>query len=162
MESVPEAKPGSGFRQVLRNGAFVRLWMAQASSQTAQNVIWWALFIQIAHLTNSSPAGIGIAILLVQLPTILFAGLSGVLVDRFSKQAILIVSNLVRAGGCVGYIAFQDHTSVLYVITLAVAVINQPFQPAESATIPVVVRPGDLLSANALFQITFLASQVLG
>jgi len=162
VETAPEPRAGGGFRHLLRNDVFVRLWSAQASSQTAQNVIWWALFIQIAHLTNSSPGGIGIAILLVQLPTILFAGLSGVLVDRFSKQAILIFSNLVRAGGCLGYILFQDHVWALYGITFAVAVVNQPFQPAESATIPVVVESGDLLPANALFQITLLASQVLG
>ena len=162
VEPVLEPKVVRGFRQVLRNGAFVRLWMAQASSQTAQNVIWWALILQIAHLSNSSPSAIGIAILMVQVPTILFAGLSGVLVDRFSKQGILIVSNVVRAGACLGYVAFQDHTTALYAITLAVAVINQPFQPAESATIPVVVKPDDLMAANALFQITFLSSQVLG
>jgi MFS family permease len=162
VELIPDLEGRGGFGPVLRNGPFLRLWIAQASSQTFQNVVWWALFLQIAHLTNGAPAGIGVAILMVQVPTILFAGLSGVLVDRFSKQAILIFSNLVRAGGCLGYVLLQDHLAALYVITLAVSVVNQPFQPAESATIPLVVSKRDLLAANALFQITFLCAGVAG
>jgi len=161
-EPAQGAPPPTGFRAVLSNGSFLRLWLAQASSQTAQNVIWWALFIQIAKLTDGAPAGIGVIILMVQLPTILFAGLSGVLVDRFSKRSILVSSNAVRAVGCVGYLLFHDHITVLYLITFAVSVINQPFQPAESATIPLLVSEGQLLPANALFQITFMSSQVLG
>jgi MFS family permease len=162
LEPIPELEGRGGFGTVLHSGPFLRLWMAQASSQTFQNVVWWALFLQIAHLTNGAPAGIGAAILMVQVPTILFAGLSGVLVDRFSKQAILISSNLVRAAGCLGYVLMRDHLYVLYAITLAVSVVNQPFQPAESATIPLVVSKRDLLAANALFQITFLCAGVAG
>src|SRR5882724_11239747 len=80
MSEAEQAEPPSGFRAVLGNDPFLRLWLAQASSQTAQNVIWWALFIQIARLTNGAPVSIGVIILMVQLPTIMFAGLSGVLV----------------------------------------------------------------------------------
>ncbi len=162
LEPPPLEDGAGGFRAVLSNGPFLRLWLAQASSQTAQNVIWWALFIQIAKLTGGAPISIGAVILMVQLPTILFAGLSGVLVDRFSKRAILVASNAVRAVGCGGYILLQDHISALYAITLLVSVVNQPFQPAESATIPLLVSKAQLLTANALFQITFLSSQVLG
>src|ERR1035437_9123801 len=125
-------------------------------------MIWWALFIQIANLTGKNTIGVGIGILMVQLPTILFAGLSGVLVDRFSKQAILVSSNAVRAVGCLGYLLFLNQVTALYAITFAVAVVNQPFQPAETASIPLLVEERQLLAANALFQITFLSSQVIG
>jgi MFS family permease len=155
--------PGpAGFRPVLQNRAFLRLWMAQISSQTAQNVIWWALFIQTAAITDRSPLGIGATILMVQLPTILFAGLSGVLVDRFSKRSILISSNAVRALGCLGYLVFANNLGMLLGITFFVSVINQPFQPAETATIPILVEEQQLLAANALFQLTFMGSQVVG
>lgn len=151
-----------GFKAVLANGPFLRLWLAQISSQTAQNVIWWALFIQTSAITGKSPLGLGFTILMVQLPTILFAGLSGVLVDRFSKRFILVGSNAVRALGCLGYMLFHMHYAALLGITFVVSVINQPFQPAETATIPLLVREKQLLPANALFQLTFMASQVAG
>ena len=155
-------KAEQGFKAVLSNGPFLRLWLAQVSSQTAQNVIWWALFNQTSAITGKSPLGLGVTILMVQLPTILFAGLSGVLVDRFSKRFILVGSNAVRAVGCMGYIFFHSHFSALLAITFAVSVINQPFQPAETATIPLLVGEDQLLPANALFQLTFMASQVVG
>jgi MFS family permease len=157
-----EPAAGGGFKGALANTGFKRLWLAQAFSQTAQNMIWWALFIQIANLTGKNTIGVGIGILMVQLPTILFAGLSGVLVDRFSKQAILVSSNAVRAVGCLGYLLFLNQVTALYAITFAVAVVNQPFQPAETASIPLLVEERQLLAANALFQITFLSSQVIG
>jgi MFS family permease len=152
----------TGFRAVVRNGPFLRLWLAQISSQTSQNVIWWALINQMSTLTTGAPLSIGATILMVQIPTILFAGLSGVLVDRFSKRTILVGSNAMRAFGAVGYIALQNNISALFAITFVVAVINQPFQPAESATIPLLVGEGDLLAANALFQTTFMLSGVAG
>jgi MFS family permease len=105
---------------------------------------------------------IGATILMVQLPTILFVGLSGVMVDRFSKRLILVGSNAMRAVGAVGYVMLQNSLASLYAITFLVAVINQPFQPAESATIPLLVKEGDLLAANTLFQITFMFSGVAG
>jgi MFS family permease len=161
-DHVPVEEAAQGFRALLSNGAFLRLWLAQISSQTAQNVIWWALFNQTASVTGKSPLGIGLTILMVQLPTIIFAGLSGVLVDRFSKRSILIISNAVRALGCFGYILFHSNYAALLGITFFVSVINQPFQPAETATIPLLVSERQLMSANALFQITFMVSQVVG
>jgi len=158
---VVPTESAAGIVSVLVNAAFRRLWLAQAFSQTAQNMIWWALFVQIGHLTNST-LGLGFGILMVQIPTILFAGLSGILTDRFSKRAILVWSNAVRAVGCLGYLAFVNNVGALYAITFCVAVVNQPFQPAETATIPLLVEKHQLMSANALFQITFLSSQVVG
>ena len=162
--SPPHIEPEttSGLIGVLRNADFVRLWSAQALSQTAQNMVWFSLFLQIARLSNGAPVAVGAMIMMVQLPTILFAGLSGILVDRFSKQRILVFSNVMRTVGCIGYIVFLDHVTALYAITFFVAVVNQPFQPAESATIPLLVSERLLLPANALFQITLLCSQVVG
>ncbi len=157
-----EAEQASGFMGVLSNRAFLRLWIAQAFSQTAQNMVWYALFLQIARLSAGAPVAVGAMIMMVQLPTILFAGLSGILVDRFSKHHILVFSNAMRTIGCLGYVVFLNHVSALYAITFFVAVVNQPFQPAESATIPLLVSERLLLPANALFQITFMCSQVLG
>jgi MFS family permease len=155
----PDAR---GFASVIRQGPFRRLWLAQISSQTSQNIIWWALVNQISSLTDRSPAAIGGISLMLLFPTILFAGLSGVLVDRFSKRSILILSNAMRALGCMGYVLLINNLVAIYAITFVVSVVNQPFQPAESATIPLLVNEKQLLPANALFQLTFMGSTVLG
>jgi MFS family permease len=126
-------------------------------------MVWYALlFVQVPRLSGGAPVAVGGMIMMVQLPTILFAGLSGMLVDRFSKHHILVFSNVMRTIGCIGYVAFLNNVPALYAITFFVAVVNQPFQPAESATIPILVSERLLLPANALFQITFLCSQAVG
>ncbi|MEX2314579.1 MAG: MFS transporter, partial [Thermomicrobiales bacterium] len=52
--------------------------------------------------------------------------------------------------------------AALYSITFFLGVVGQFFGPAQLAAIPVIVRPRDLISANALFNLTFTGSQVLG
>ncbi len=160
------AQPGpakkSGFAAVLRNRAFLSIWSAQMLSQTAQNSLWYALIVMVANLTGQTPAGIGFTIILVQLPTVLFSSLSGVLVDRVSKHAILVGTNVVRVVGVVGYLAFINNILVLYVVTFVIAVVSQPFAPAEGSTLPLLVEGEELITANSLFQMTFMASQAVG
>ncbi len=120
------------------------------------------LIILIANLTGGNVLGVGGIIIMVQLPTVLFSGISGVLVDRISKQSVLIGTNFIRAGAVVGYLFFQGSGEALYVITFFVAVVSQPFQPAEGSTIPLIVRKEQLITANSLFQGTAMASQLSG
>jgi hypothetical protein len=152
----------TGFAAVLGNRAFLSIWTAQILSQTAQNSLWYALIIMVANLTGQTPAGIGFTIILVQLPTVLFSSVSGVLVDRVSKHAILVGTNVIRVAGVLGYLAFNSNIGALYLITFLVAVVSQPFAPAEGSALPMLVDGEALITANSLFQMTFMASQALG
>jgi MFS family permease len=154
--------PGEGFGAVLRNRSFVAIWVAQMTSQTAQNTLWYSLIIMVGGLTGQKALGVGLTIILVQLPTVMFSSLSGVLVDRMSNQLILIGTNVIRVGGVLAYLLFQHNLVGLYVVTFVVAVISQPFAPAEGSTIPLLVRGEQLITANSLFQMTMMASQAVG
>lgn len=158
----PIAAPGTGFLSVLKNRPFLAIWTAQVTSQTAQNSLWYVLIIMVGHLTHQTPASIGLTIILVQLPTVLFSGVSGVMVDRVSKRMILIGTNLIRVAGVFLYVVFQSHVGGLYLVTFLVAVVSQPFAPAEGSTLPLLVRGEQLITANSLFQTTFMASQAVG
>jgi MFS family permease len=153
---------GTGILSVLKNHHFLGLWLAQVLSQTAQNCLWFSLVIMVSDATRRNPAGIGFTIILVQLPTMLFSGVSGVLVDRVSKRMILVGTNVIRVAGVLLYLVSQQHVYGLYLITFLVAVISQPFAPAEGATIPLVVSREQLITANSLFQMTFMAAQAVG
>lgn len=153
---------GEGFRAVLRNRYFLAIWSAQVTSQTAQNAVWYCLIILIANLTGANALSVGGIIIMVQLPTVLFSSLSGVMVDRLPKKTILIATNYIRAIAVVGYLFLTGYGEFLYLITFVVAVVSQPFQPAEGATIPLIVSEEQLITANSLFQATFMASQIAG
>lgn len=158
----PLVPDGTGFASVLRNRSFLAIWTAQVTSQTAQNSLWYALIIMVGRLTGQTPASIGLTIILVQLPTVLFSGVSGVLVDRVSKKMILIGTNVIRVAGVLLYLLFQSNVGGLYLVTFLVAVVSQPFAPAEGSTLPLLVRGKQLITANSLFQTTFMASQAVG
>lgn len=168
--AVPRVSPqkqsastrGTGILAVLKNYHFLGLWLAQVLSQTAQNCLWFSLVIMVSNETHRSPAGIGFTIILVQLPTMLFSGVSGVLVDRVSKRMILLGTNVIRVAGVLLYLLFQHDVAGLYLVTFFVAVISQPFAPAEGATIPLLVSREQLITANSLFQMTFMAAQAVG
>jgi MFS family permease len=154
----------AGFGGVLHNRAFLSLWTAQMLSQTAQNTLWLVLIVMVGSLTGQRPAGIGFTIILVQLPTVLFSGISGVLVDRVSKRTILVGTNIIRVAGVMAYWFswMRGWVGGLYLVTFLVAVVSQPFAPAEGSTLPLLVSGPQLITANSLFQLTFMISQALG
>jgi MFS family permease len=156
---IPE---GTGFASVLRNRPFLAIWSAQFTSQSAQNAVWYVLLFLISARTHASAIGVAGIIIMVQLPTVLFSAVSGVLVDRVNKRLILISTNFIRAAAVTGYFFFSGSVEMLYLITFLVAVVSQPFQPAEGATIPLLVRGEQLITANSLFQATFMVSQISG
>jgi MFS family permease len=157
----------AGLRAVLQNGPFLRLWLAQALSQTAQQMISYVLLVQVAAISQSSAAVSGIMIAFA-LPGILFSALAGIYVDRRAKRTVLVMTNAGRTLALLGYILLTspvlrfDPLLVLYITALVFASVSQFFMPAEGAAIPLLVGRDHLLPANSLFNLTFTASQLLG
>jgi MFS family permease len=154
-----------GYRSLLRNRFFLRLWLAQLISQTVQNAANYGLLVLIAEVTGSSTL-IGLAIISFSLPAVLFGVPAGVLVDRFNRRHVLWISNLLRGFCALGFVVnlMVDRGDVLpiYVLTFIIAVISQFFTPAEGAAIPLLVDERELLNALSLFNITFTLAQALG
>src|SRR5438309_1307657 len=119
-------------RSVWRNIPFVRLWVAQAISQTAQNAIWYGLLVLVENVSHSTTQ-LGITILSVIVPSILFGVPAGVYVDRWDKRKVLIVTNALRAVVVLGYLVFGSTLALLYSVSFVFSVICQFFAPAETA-----------------------------
>src|SRR3954466_4208164 len=90
---------------VWRNSHFMRLWIAQALTQTAQNAIWFALLVIVEEATHSTTQ-LGITILSVIVPSVLFGVPAGAYVDRWDKRNVLVITNALRAVVVLGYIVF--------------------------------------------------------
>lgn len=157
--------PQVGYRSLLRNHFFLRLWLAQLISQTIQNAANYGLLVLIAELTGSSTL-IGLAIISFSLPAVLFGIPAGIIVDRFNRRHVLWLSNLLRGCCALGFVVnlMVDSHDVLpiYILTFITAIISQFFTPAEGAAIPLLVDERELLSALSLFNITFTLAQALG
>lgn len=154
-----------GFRTVLGNHYFLRLWMAQLLSQTIMNAANYGLVVLIAQ-RSSSYLATSFAIVAFALPAMLFGAPAGVLVDRMDRRRVLWVSNLLRAIAAFGFSVslFLDQRAILpaYAVSFFIATVGQFFAPAEGAAIPLLVHREELINALSLFNITFTIAQALG
>lgn len=162
-----------GLRDVLRNGAFVRLWTIQAVTQILQNMVNFALLlrvrdvVEIHNLPNANTA-ISLVILAFSLPAVLFGPLAGVIADRANKRILMAILNIARAVAVLLFLAIQPgwHVQTIlvayYVVTFVFGIAGQFFAPVLGATIPLVARREQLMSANALFNLTNTAAQLIG
>ncbi len=156
-----------GFGPVLQNRVFQRLWIAQVLAQTSQYGIHFAQMVLIEKITGSSTQ-MGLMIMAFSLPGLFFSPASGVIADRLPKKYILFGSNIARALFVLSYLyllAYWHGTHLLlaiYTITFLMAIISQFYAPAESATIPLLVKDNQLMTANSLFSMTSSLAQVMG
>jgi MFS family permease len=158
-EAVTLERPPAN--SIWENRPFIRLWSAQAISQTAQNAIWFALMVLIEEATHSTTQ-IGLAIVSFILPSVIFTVPAGVLVDRTDKRLVLISTNWLRAFVVLGYLVFGGSVVAVFAVTFVFSVISQFFLPAEAAMIPTLVGRERLITANSLFNLTFTISQLVG
>jgi MFS family permease len=158
---------------VLRNGAFLRLWLIQAVTQILQNMINFALLLRVRdvvelhHLPNANTA-ISLVILAFSLPAVLFGPITGVIADRVNKRTLMAVLNGGRAAAVLLFLLIRPgwHVETIlaayYIVTFVFGIAGQFFAPVLGATIPVVARREQLMSANALFNLTSTAAQLIG
>lgn len=159
-----------GFSPVLDNRNFRNLWAAQWLAQTAQNTTNFILIVLIERLTGASVHQ-GLMIIALTLPGVLFAPITGVIIDRWPKKNVLVYSNALRVVAVSCYLvvlyAFPGHSPawlllLIYAIAFIMATIGQFFNPAETATIPFLVERQHLMTANSLFSLTLALAQVVG
>ncbi|HUS14003.1 MAG TPA: MFS transporter [Chloroflexia bacterium] len=169
--AVPSAETsGTNFRDVLSNRNFLYLWIAQLFSQLAQQMINFALVLQVSNLTNASATATAGIIICFTLPAILFSAIAGVFVERASKKQVLVITNVARGVSVLFYIltVVLDRVDpawalgILYLNTFLFSAVSQFFAPAEASMIPLLVKRDRLISANALFNLTFTAAQLIG
>jgi MFS family permease len=99
------------------------------------------------------------------LPFCLVGPFAGVLLDRWSRQRILLVSNLIRAGGVVGLAALAATSSEnvgFYVLALALLGVNRFILAGLSASLPHVVPLERLVAANSIAPTAGTVATVVG
>lgn len=146
---------------VLSNPGFLLLWLTQIIGQTAQNAILFALIIRMLELTKSSTST-SVVVLCFAVPTVAFGVFSGILVDRWSKRRLLIITNAGRAACAVAYFFGRDHVLALYGITVVFSSMSQLSTTSTAASVPFMVSRQQLISANSLFSGAFTIAQIAG
>ncbi|PYP87628.1 MAG: MFS transporter [Blastocatellia bacterium AA13] len=153
-----------GYVELLRtNKSYLNLFVASLVSQTGDWFNSVALFTLLLNLTGSGEV-VALVLILKLLPTFFIGPIAGVVVDRFNRKTIMIVSDVLRGFIVLGFL-FVDRPErvwLVYVVIAAEVVISTFFEPAKTASIPNVVAPRELVSANALSGASWSVTLALG
>lgn len=149
-----------GYGRLIRNRRYFPLWLGQLISNLGDTLHYIALVVWVYQRTGSSLAVAG-AVFFEVVPVILLAPIAGVLIDRFSRKAILIVSDVLRAVLVLSLLFTQELWQIYLIITLITAVATF-FNPAVSATLPTLLDEKDLLAANSVSWSTGRFVQIIG
>jgi MFS family permease len=169
----PSGAEDDSIRAVLRNRAFLRLWLIQAFTQTAQNIVNFALLLRVrdvveVHGVAQANTAIGLVILAFSLPAVLFGPVAGVVADRANKRQLMALLNVARAAAVFLFLVIRPgwHVETIlaayYIVTFLFGIAGQFFAPLQGAVIPLIVPRAQLTSANALFNLTSTAAQLAG
>lgn len=153
-----------GYVELLRrNRDFRLLWLGQVVSQLGDWFNTIALFTLVSELSGSGRA-IGLVFVARFLPGVVLGPLSGVVADRFSRRAVMIWSDLLRAAVVLGFLLVRrpEHLWIVYTLTVMQLALSTFFEPARSAAIPSVVSTRELIAANAISSVTWSAMLTLG
>jgi MFS family permease len=153
----------TGMVTVLKNRDFLALWLSQLISKVGDNFAVVAALVLINDLAAKPGLAVVVIAAAMTIPQ-LFAVASGVLVDRFSRKTVMILTDLLRALVILLPLLVQSSSQlyILYVSAFALQFLGAMFIPARNASIPNMVPEEQLLTANALIQATELVSLILG
>jgi predicted MFS family arabinose efflux permease len=149
---------------VLRdNRSFRTLYAANAVSLLGDwfNVV--ALFSLLLELTGKGEA-VAYALLTRFVPAFFAGPAAGVLADRVSRRAILVASDLLRAGLvlCLLFVRRPDQVWIAYAVVTAHSVVSAFFEPAQQAMLPNLVSEADYPLAATLENSLWAAALAIG
>ncbi|MEX0600131.1 MAG: MFS transporter [Rhodothermales bacterium] len=147
----------AGYRELVReNVHFRRLWLGNLISLLGDWFNTIALYTLVAELTGS-PFALGAVFITKMLPSAVASPVAGLIVDRFNRRRLMIVSDLLRAVVVLGLLLVKDAGDVylVYVLTTMQVVIGSVFEPAKSSSLPNITTPRELLTANTIMSATW-------
>lgn len=139
------------------NPEYAKLWFAQVISLTGD---WFNTVVLLGLVSEfSEGSGIAISIFLVLrfLPPLIVGPFAGVLLDRFNRRNLLVASNLLRALIVPLYLlgASPDTLWIIYGVTIIQFTLSAIFEPGQSAIIPALVKPEQIVRGNTLMSVTW-------
>lgn len=154
----------SDYVQLLRTNRDYRLlWFGSVVSQLGD---WFNLIASATLVARLTGTGTAISYLFLArfLPLFLFSPLAGVLADRFERRRVMIAADLLRAVTVLGFLLIRepDQLWLLYLLTASQFALSALFTPARSAVLANVVRPDELVPANALDSLTWSTMLAFG
>jgi MFS family permease len=153
------------YGRVIASPSYFPLWLGQLISNFGDTLHYIALVVLVFRLTGQGLAVAGLVAAEV-VPVLVLGPVAGVVIDRFSRKAVLIGADLIRAG-LVLTLLWPQGAWHAYVVAAGLAAGNTFFNPTVQAVIPVLTTEEQRLAANSVAWssgrlVQILASAVAG
>ena len=158
--SPPALSPGT----LLRIPNFRTLFVGQIISDFGDALTQLTVLLYINRVTGGNTQALALLLIALALPTATLGLAAGAFVDRWDRKRVMIISNLLRMVLVMGFLlaAATNQIWLIYPVAFLHSTVGSFFAPARGATIPRIVPPEGLLSANSLGQISAIFFRVLG
>jgi MFS family permease len=136
------------YGEVIRSPAYFPLWFGQLLSSFGDTLHYIALVVLVFELTGQ---GIAVASLAAAeiVPMLLLGPIAGVVIDRFSRKAVLIGADLFR-GALVLSLLWPQGAWHAYLAAAGLAAGSTFFNPTVQAVMPALTTDSQRLAANSV------------
>jgi len=165
MSDSPHAVSGrlrgvlGAYGDVIRSRTYFPLWLGQLLSNFGDTLHYIALVVLVFRLSGQGLAVAGVVATEI-VPVLLLAPVAGVIIDRFSRKAVLIGADLLRAV-LVASLIWPQGVGHAYLVAAGLAAGNTFFNPAFQAVIPALTTADQRLAANSVAWSTGRLVQIL-
>ena len=136
------------YADVVRSPSYFPLWLAQLVSNAGDTLHYIALVVLVFELTGRG-AAVAVLVAAEVIPVLLLGPVAGVVIDRFSRKAVLIGADLVRAA-LVASLIWPQGPGHAYAVAAGIAAANTFFNPTVQAIIPAITTAEQRLAANSV------------
>jgi dTMP kinase len=135
------------YLHLLRNGNFVKLFLAQMVSSLGDWIGVIAIAILAADIAGTT--GVGIVMMARVMPGFIVGPLAGVLADRWDRKRTMVIADVIRAGVLFS-LPLLPNLFYLLLASVVLESLTLIWAPAKDASLPHLVSPGELTHANSL------------
>lgn len=165
MEAVVEQQQREVSPAIWKNRNFLLLWIAGLCSSFGLAIFMFSEAWYVVEVMGLE-ASLGLVFIASSVPRVLFMMIGGAVADRFSKNFIMFLSDILRAGVAIAlvlWLVFGDVTIWSFVtFALIFGVLDAFFWPASGGLLPSLVNKEQLTRANSVIQMTSQSSFIVG
>ena len=146
--STSVGRVAGSYAEVVRSPSYFPLWLGQLISNFGDTLHYITLVVLVFQLTGQGLAVAGLTAAEI-LPVLVLGPVAGVVIDRFSRKAVLIGADLFRALLVLSLIWPQGVWHA-YLVAAGLVAGNTFFNPTVQAVIPVLTTDRQRLAANSV------------
>lgn len=144
-----------------RNKAFITLMLAQLISSVGDWLSVIAIITMVGLKWEATPMEVSMIILCLAVPMALLGPFTGTIADRFNRKALMIVSDIVRAG-LILILAFANSLWTVYICLFMIGMLSAIFVPAKNGKLKEIINQDNMKSAMSITSMIDSGTKVLG